>query len=50
MPHLETTEAVLIHFNIVNNDSQQDRRVFYTFVPNKSYGQLLHISPKYLYL
>ena len=32
--------------NIVNIDHQQDLRVLYTFVPNKSFGQLLHISPK----
>ena len=37
-------EVVLIHCNIVNcNDYQQDSRVFYTFVPNKSFGQLLDI-------
>ena len=40
------TEVVLIHCNIVNNDYQQDSRVLYTFVPNKSFGQLLDISPK----
>ena len=44
--HLEITELVLIYCNIVNNDYQQDSRVFYTFVPNKSFGQLLDISPK----
>ena len=46
MPHLEITEVVLIHCNILNNDYQQDSRVLYTFVPNKSFGQLLHILPK----
>ena len=46
VPHLEITELVLIYCNIVNNDYQQDSRVFYTFVPNKSFGQLLDISPK----
>ena len=46
MPRLEITEVVLIHCNIVHNDYQQDSRVLYTFVPNKSFGQLLHISPK----
>ena len=46
VPHLEITEVVLIHCNIVNNDYQQDSRVLYTFVPNKSFGQLLHISHK----
>ena len=46
MLHLEITEVVLIHCNIVNNDYQQDSRVLYTFVPNKSFGQFLDISPK----
>ena len=46
MPCLEITEVVLIHCNIVNNNFQQDTRVLYTFVPNKSFGQLLDISPK----
>ena len=42
-PHLEIIEVVLIHCNIINNDYQ---RVLYTFVPNKSFRQLLNISPK----
>ena len=46
VPHLEITEVVLVHFNIVNNDYQQDLRVLYTFVPNKPFGSLLEISPK----
>ena len=46
IPHLEFTEVVLIHCNIANNGYQQDWRVLYTFVPNKSFGQLLNISPK----
>ena len=45
VPHLEITEVVLTHCNIVNNNYQQDSRVLYTFVPNKSFGQLLDISP-----
>ena len=44
--HLKITEVVLIHWNIFNNDYQQDSKVLYTFVPNKSFGQLLDISPK----
>ena len=46
IPHLEITEVILVHCNIVNNDCQQDSRVLYTFVPNKSFGQLLDISSK----
>ena len=42
--HLETTEVVLVHCNIVNNGYQQDSRVLYTFVPNKPFGSLLKIS------
>ena len=44
-PHLEITEVVLVHCNIVNNDYQQDSGVLYTFVPDKPFGQLLEISP-----
>ena len=46
MSHLEITEVVLVHFNIVNNDYQQNSRVLYTFAPIKSFGQLLDIAPK----
>ena len=46
VPHLEITEVVLIHCITVNNNYQQDSRVLYTFVTNKSFGQLLDISPK----
>ena len=42
VPHLEITEVLLVHCNIVNNDYQQDSRVLYTFVPNKLFGQLLN--------
>ena len=45
VPHLEITEVVLIHCNIVNNDHQQDSRVLYTFIPNKYFRTLLEISP-----
>ena len=43
--HLEITEVILFHCNIVNNDYQQDSRVLYTLVPNKPFGSLLEISP-----
>ena len=35
MPHLETTEVVLIHCNIGNNNYQQNSRMLYRFVPSK---------------
>ena len=44
--HFEITKVALIHCNIVNNDYQQDSRVLSPFVPNKSFNQLLHVSPK----
>ena len=46
VPHLEITEVVLVHCNIVNNNYQQDLRVFYGFVPNKSFSQLRVILSK----
>ena len=45
--HLEITEVVLVPCNIVNNGYQHDSRLLYTFVPNKSFGSLLEISPTY---
>ena len=45
VPHLETTEVVFVQCNIINNDYQQDSRALFKFVPNKSFGQLLNISP-----
>ena len=44
MPHLEISEVVLVHWNIVNNDYQQESRVLYTYF-NNYIGQLLDISP-----
>ena len=46
VPHLENNEVVLVHCNIFNNYYQHDLRVLYAFVPNKSFDQLLDISPK----
>ena len=40
MPHLGITEAVLYHCNIISNQYQQDSRVLYTFISNKSFSQL----------
>ena len=39
VPRLEITELVLIHCNVVNNSYQQNSRVLYAFVPNKSLDQ-----------
>ena len=45
VPHLEVVELVLVHCNLVNTDYQQYLRILFTFVPNKSFGSLLEISP-----
>ena len=46
VPYLEITEVLLVHCITFNNNHQQNSRVLYTFAPNKSFGQLLDISPK----
>ena len=46
LPHLKITEVVLMHWNIVNNDYQQELRVLFVFSLNKPFGQFLDISPK----
>ena len=48
VPKLESVEAVLVHCNLVKNDCQHTSKVFFTFVPNKQFGQLINISPHYL--
>ena len=45
VPRLEVFELVLVHSNLVNNDYQQDSRILYAFVPNKTCGSLLEILP-----
>ena len=44
-PYSEVVELVFVHCNLANNDYQQDSRILLTFVPNKSFGSLLEISP-----
>ena len=56
VPHLEISEVVLVHCNIasINNNYKHELRVFYTFLPNKTFAHLpnksfahvLDISPK----
>ena len=45
VPHLEIVELMLLHCNLADNDYQQDSRILYTFVPNKTFGSSLNISP-----
>ena len=46
LPYLEITEVALIHCNVVTNSYQKTSRALYTFVPNKSIGQLPDIPSK----
>ena len=41
---LQNIEVVLIHFNVANNGYQQNSKVLYIFVPNKSFCQLSDTS------
>ena len=45
VPHLEVVELLLVLCNLVNSDYQQDSRILFTLVRNKSFGSLLEISP-----
>ena len=49
VPDLEIAEVILAYCNIVNYEYQQDSRIFYTYVPNKPFGQLLDISSKQIF-
>ena len=45
MPKLESVEVVLVHCNLVKNDYQHTSKVFFFFVPDRQFGQLINISP-----
>ena len=45
VPQLGITEAISVHCNIVNNDSPEDWKLLYLFVPNEFFDNLLEISP-----
>ena len=49
LPHLETIKVILANYYIVSKNCQHNLNVLYTFIPNKSFGQLLDISLKYRY-
>ena len=46
MSHLEITELILVHGNIVKSDCLQHLRILYIIVSNKSIGWFQDISPK----
>ena len=45
VPKPESVEVVLVHCNLVNNSYQKASKVFFTFVLNKQFCQLITISP-----
>ena len=45
VPKLELVEVVLVHCNLVKNDYQHTSKILFTFVPNKTFGQSINISP-----
>ena len=49
VPNLQIAEVVLVHRNIVNNDNQQDSRVFYTFFLINCLSTIRYFTPKILY-
>ena len=44
--HLEISEVVLKHCNVVNNSFQQNSRVLISFVPNTRFSKIFNISPE----
>ena len=44
MPKLESVEVVLVHCNLVNNNSQEASNVLFIFVPNIQFSQLITIA------
>ena len=48
VPSLEVLKVVLVQFNLVDNQYQQNSEVVYTFVPNKFYTSLLNVEPSNL--
>ena len=48
VPKLESVEGFLVHCNLLKNDYQHSSKVSFSFVQNKQFGQLMHISPNTL--
>ena len=47
VPHLKTTEVIVVHYNVINNIFRQHSTFLFTFVPNKPFVQLLETSSKF---
>ena len=48
LSQLKIVTTVLVHCNIVQNNCQQASKLLYTFVPDKTLGQLISIHPSSL--
>ena len=47
VPKLEPVEVVLVRCNLVKNDYQHASKILFAFVPNKKFGKLINISPRF---
>ena len=45
---LEVAELVLVQWNLIDNQHQQESEVLYTFTSNESYDYLLNVEPSNL--
>ena len=48
LQRLENVEVVLVHWDTVSNKYQRDSWVLSTFFLNKTFGELLNISPTFV--
>ena len=46
--NVKAFEVILVHCYFLDNQHQQNSKVLYTFIPNKSYTYLLNIEPSNL--
>ena len=44
VPKLESLEVTLVHYNLVNNNYQRSSKLLFTFITNKTFGQLITIA------
>ena len=50
VPHAEINEVVLVHLVSLTMIINKDSRALYKVIPNTSFGQLLDLSPRKLYI
>ena len=48
VPKLESVEVVLVHCVLIKNDYQHTSKVWFIFVSNKQFCELINISPYFL--